>query len=463
MEIPSRVLKAAGDPGGGKLVIVMGAGCSIEDPSGLPDSRSCSLAMWKRLRDDGVLENGDCVNPEDLSCLADAVYAKCGSQSELVNRLGTEFRFAAPNEGSMLAAALLREGVASNIVTLNFDLTMTHALTRLGADPKISVLRRPGDHENMGAHNLVYLHRNVEAEDPETLILRTAALEEQWQSGWEEVIAQIALATPVVIFAGLGTEVGVLVASATRLRSSLGDSVTLLQVDIGAREDSVYAAKLKIDEEHFISTGWSNFMRALGERVAQAQAGALKQAAQRLVKEHGVGAEEVEPLLKRLAGAGLLYLGELRAKWALDPQKPYCNAGEVNAENVGDLLLGIAMLERLTNCEARFVDDGLLELVRDGSSVALVAVGSGLGIAAWTTAEQRLRAAQGQHTALALHPTFGLLAHVKARPEAIAPPADIVAAKTPGSIVTGPGVFPIFELEQLRSEPSEALSLVRAA
>jgi hypothetical protein len=239
--------------------------------------------------------------------------------------------------------------------------------------------------------------------------------------------------------------------------------VTLLQVDIGAREDSVYAAKLKIDEEHFISTGWSDFMRALGERVAQAQAGALEQAAQRLVEDHRVGAEEVEPLLKRLAGAGLLYLGQLRAKWALDPQKPYCNAGEVNAENVGDLLLGIAMLERVTNCEARFVDDGLLELVRDGSSVALVAVGSGLGIAAWTTAEQRLRAAQGQHTALALHPTFGLLAHVKARPEAIAPPADIVAAKTPGSIVTGPGVFPIFELEQLRSEPSEALSLVRAA
>jgi hypothetical protein len=463
MEIPSRVLKAAGDLGGGKLVIVMGAGCSTEDPSGLPDSRSCSLEMWKQLQDNGVLESGDCVNPEDLSCLADAVYAKRGGQSELVNCLGQEFRLAAPNEGSMLAAALLREGVASNIVTLNFDLTMTHALARLGADAKISVLRRPGDHEHMGAHNLVYLHRNVEAEDPETLVLRTAALEEQWQSGWEEVIAQIALATPVVIFAGLGSEVGVLVASATRLRSSLGDSVALVQVDIGAREDSVYAAKLQIDDENFISTGWSDFMRALGMRVAQAQAGVLEQAARGLVADHGVGDEEVEPLLKRLAGAGLLYLGELRAKWALDQQKPYRNAGEINAENVGDLLLGIAMLERLTSCEACFVEDGLLELVRDGSSVALIAVASGLGIAAWATAEQRLRAAQGQHTALALHPTFGLLAHVKARPEAIAPPADIVAAKPPESIVTGPGVFPIFELEQLRSEPSEVLSLVRAA
>ncbi len=463
MDIPSSVLKAAGDPGGGKLVIVMGAGCSIEDPSGLPDSRTCSLEIWRRLQYDGVLENGDCSNPEDLSCLADAVYAKCGSQSEVVNRLPAEFRLVAPNAGSMLAAALLREGVAQNIVTLNFDLAMTHALARLGPDAKISVLRRPGDHENMGSQNLVYLHRNVEAEDPETLILRTAALEEQWQSGWEEVIARIALATPVAIFAGLGTEVGVLVASATRLRATLGDSLTLVQVDIGTREDSVYADKLEIDDEHFISRGWSDFMQALGERVAQAQAGALEKAAKAVVKEHGVVEEEMMPLLERLAHAGLLYLGELRAKWTLDPKKAYCSADEVNAESVGDLLLGIAMLERLTGCEANFVDDGLLELVRDGSSVALVAVGSGQGVAAWTTAEQRLRGVQGQHAALALSPTFGLLAHVKARPEAIAPPADIVAAKTPRSIVTGPGVFPIFELEQLRSEPSEALALVRAA
>ncbi len=463
MDIPSSVLKAAGDPGGGKLVIVMGAGCSIEDPSGLPDSRTCSLEIWRRLQYDGVLENGDCSNPEDL-CVWQTL---CTRSVEIRARWSIAFRQSsdsvAPNAGSMLAAALLREGVAQNIVTLNFDLAMTHALARLGPDAKISVLRRPGDHENMGSQNLVYLHRNVEAEDPETLILRTAALEEQWQSGWEEVMARIALATPVVIFAGLGTEVGVLVASATRLRAALGDSLTLVQVDIGTREDSVYADKLEIDEEHFISTGWSDFMRALGERVAQAQAGALEKAAKTVVKEHGVVEEEVVPLLERLAHAGLLYLGELRAKWTLDPKKAYCSADEVNAESVGDLLLGIAMLERLTGCEANFVNDGLLELVHDGSSVALVAVGSGQGIAAWTTAEQRLRGVQGQHAALALYPTFGLLAHVKARPEAIAPPADIVAAKTPRSIVTGPGVFPIFELEQLRSEPSEALALVRAA
>jgi hypothetical protein len=463
MEIPSRVLKAAGDPGGGKLVIVMGAGCSIEDPSGLPDSRRCSLELWKKLQDDGVLKSGDCVNPEDLSCLADAVYEKCGGQSELVNRFGPEFRLAAPNEGSLLAAALLREGVASNIVTLNVDLTMTNALARLGSDARISILRRPEDHEKMGAHNLVYLHRNLEAEDPDTLILRTAALEEQWKSGWEQVIAEIALATPVVIFAGLGTEVGVLVASATRLRSSLQDSVTLVQVDIGTREDSVYAAKLQIDEEHFVTATWSNFMRVLGERVARAQARTIEQASQRLVDEHGVSAEKAEPLVERLAGAGLLYLGRLRAKWALDPQKPYCSADEVKAEQVGDLLLGIAMLERLTSCEAHFVDDGLLELRHNGSSVAVVAVGSGLGVAAWMTAEQRLRAARGNHSALALRPTFGLLAHVKERPEAIAPPPNIVAVNDPGSIVTGPDVFPIFELEDLRNKPAEALALVRAA
>jgi hypothetical protein len=314
----------------------------------------------------------------------------------------------------------------------------------------------------MGKHNLIYLHRNVDAEDADTLVLRTAALEDQWKDGWEQVVAQVALAAPVVVFAGLGTEVGVLIASALRVKAALSETVAFVQVDIGTRDASPYAVKLGIDDTHFVSAGWSEFMRALGERVARAQARSLKEASELLVSNHGVGAEATDPLLDRLVSEGLLYLGTLRAKWALE-QKPYASASEVSTANLADLLLAVAMLERLTGCEAHFVDDGLIELRQEDMRPVVIAVGTGLGVASWLAAEARLRSGQTQHTATGLRPTFGLLAHVKQQLETIAAPTDIVAEADPASIVTGPGEFPIFELEKVRAEPADALTLVRAA
>jgi hypothetical protein len=251
-------------------------------------------------------------------------------------------------------------------------------------------------------------------------------------------------------------------ASALRVKAALSETATFVQVDIGLREASPYAVKLDIDETHFVSAPWSEFMRALGERVAQAQARALKQASEVLVRDHDVDAETTDPLLARLAGEGLLYLGTLRAKWAFD-YKPYASAAEVGVANLADLLLAVAMLERLTGCEAHFVDDGLIELRQDDMPAVVIAVGTGLGVASWLAAEDRLRRDQARHAATGLRPTFGLLAHVKQRLEAIAAPADIVAEADAGSIVTGPGDFPIFALEELRAEPSDALALVRAA
>lgn len=463
MNIPIRVLEAAGDAGGGQLVIVMGAGCCIEEPSCLPDSRRCSRALWQKLLDDGVLAAEDCTNPDDLSCLADAVHAKLGSQEQLVRRLPPEFRSAEPNEGSLLAAALLREGVASHVVTLNFDLTMTQAVGRLGTDPAIAVIRRPEDHDKMRKHNLVYLHRNVEAEDPDSLVMRTAALEEQWKEGWEQVIAQVALAAPVVVFAGLGTEVGVLIGSATRIRAALSDTVTLVQVDIGSREDSVYATKLDIDAAHFICAPWSSFMRRLGERVSRAHVRALQHAAEALVHDQGVGAEDPGQLLDRLAERGLLYLGRLRASWTLAPNSPYCSAAEVSQPLLADLVLGLAMLERLSGCDAHFVDGGLVELRREGLPSVVVVLATGGGTGSRVATEDRLRQEQGRHAATGLRPAFGVIAHIRDQAHAGAAPANIVAEPDPGSIVSGPGPFPIFDLEALRNKPADALELVQAA
>lgn len=463
VRLPSSLLEAIGAEAGGRVVFVIGAGCSVEPPSALPASGRCSREAFQRLVDDEILEHGDCPDPGDLSAVADAVFTKCGGQRELVRRLDKRFRYAEPNEGTILVAALLREGVVQNVVTLNFDLTLSSALRRVGAVGDVEVLKGPEDHDRLGARNVVYLHRNVDAVDPESLILRTAALDDSWREDWEQVIVQMALAAPVVVFAGLGTRVGVLVESSRWIGKILEDRTTSVQVDIGARSASVYAEALGISEENYIEAGWGQFMALVGRRVVKSYIAGLRQATETILQEGGVQSEELEPLYEQLIAAGLLYLGGARASWALDDKAPYFTANQVDVELIADLMLGIAYLRRISNADATFVDDGLIELSRAGRTIALVAIGTGRGVRTWLAAEARLCARQTNRMPSALSPTLAVLAHVRDRPDGVAAPEDIVTQPSPASIIpTGPS-YPLVELDALRANPDVVPELVAAA
>lgn len=114
-------------------MLVTGAGTSIEPPTAIPLAWQCSSDAHSRLIADGVLDVGDCNDPYDLSALADAVVQKTKSQEALVSRLAIEpMRNAKPNDGHLIAIALMIEGAISNIVTLNYDLAFSNAISELG-------------------------------------------------------------------------------------------------------------------------------------------------------------------------------------------------------------------------------------------------------------------------------------------------------------------------------------------
>src|SRR5438094_5404548 len=201
LALPPELRAAIAQVGGGRVVLVIGAGCSFEPPTSLPLSREMAIEVHRRLRLDGVL-TVDCANPGDLSNVADAVFAATGQQRPLVDRLHlNDFRSAVPNDGYLLAAALLSEQAVSCVMTLNFDLAMSTALSMIGAKD-VSVIAGPQDHQRLGLTNVIYLHRNVDA-DAEQWILRTAALASEWQGQWIQAIATKVLNGPVTVFAGL--------------------------------------------------------------------------------------------------------------------------------------------------------------------------------------------------------------------------------------------------------------------
>jgi len=258
MPLPADLLEAISSTGGGRVALVIGAGCSSEEPTGLPLSREVSREIHRMLVAGGILDHGECADPDDLSVVTDAVFNKTHSQREVVERfLGRyDLKVATSNRGYKIAAALLCEGVIATVVTLNFDLALSTALAELGAGGVVAVVERPEDLPRQRAINVYYLHRNANAADPELWVLRTASLTTEWRDCWEAIIATRVLAAPVVVFAGLGTPVSVLVESTKLLRRALPDTTSLYQADPGEREHSRFAAELEIDAVNYIQLGW---------------------------------------------------------------------------------------------------------------------------------------------------------------------------------------------------------------
>lgn len=91
MPLPPELLQAVSSRGGGRIALVLGAGCSVEAPTSIPVSNVCSNEIHRRLIADGVLQNGDCSDPGDLSILADAVFNKRNSQRDVVERLRDQY------------------------------------------------------------------------------------------------------------------------------------------------------------------------------------------------------------------------------------------------------------------------------------------------------------------------------------------------------------------------------------
>ncbi len=267
MKLPSDPLNAISQPEGGRVVLVVGAGCSAEPPTSLPLSRELALNAHRRLVEDGVLDDGDCPEPDSLSCVADVVWSKTNSQRELVVRFPCDgFRQSEPNRGHLLTAAMLYEQALSCVMTLNFDLALSNALSQVGARGSVTIINKPEDYASLGLSNLVYLHRNVDA-DPDLWVLRSISLEESWSDGWEKVVTERVVSAPVTVFVGLGSSIGVLEESTLRILDKLRGIVSVYQVDPGTISESSLFKKLGLPDEVYFQMSWCEFIDRLAGRV----------------------------------------------------------------------------------------------------------------------------------------------------------------------------------------------------
>ena len=433
-------------------MLVLGAGCSKEDPTALPLSGDLSEECYRRLVVDGILSVDDVDDLRDLSAVADAVVRTTGSQRELIDRFPTdEFRLAKPNEGYLIMAALLLEGAVANTLTLNFDFAARTALADLGAGVSVSTVRGPEEHAKIGTRNLIYLHRDIDSPADE-IILRTAQLDEAWRENWQEVVARRVLAGPVTVFVGLGSPASVLVETTQHIREAVATpQAGVYVVDPLAHEDSRFASALGIPEEDYFRMGWSEFMSALAERVVEEHRAALEHDCDALIKNLGIETEDITDLCGRLAEVGLLGLGRLRAAWMLDSRSYLPHEQGTSLHLFSNLILAIRMVERVSGRQARFDEDGLVEFSLDGYVTrVMVCSGGGWMTGALVEAELSKRRAAMQRQGRA--PLVALVAGVEPGPDT-ATPNNIAGDADPDDLVRGPSRLRMVSINELRTDP----------
>ena len=462
MPVPPELLQNIADEAGGRVVLVIGAGCSKENPTNLELASELAERMYESLLNDHVLEEGDCEDPSDLSLLADAVFEKTGHQRELVGRFPLmEMRLAPPNQGHRLAAALLLEGGVGHILTLNFDLAMTSALTSLGAGVTVSIVSGPSDFGQIGTQNLVYLHRNVDA-DPEDWILRTEALDQDWVDAWEQLLATKLLVAPVTVFAGLGSPAMVLTETVRRIKSLVPEESHIFVVDPYADQDSPFVTALDISPDSIIPLPWIEFMTQLSDRVVTGQRERLEKACEELIVNEDLDAENASELCARLCQLGLLRIGYLRSSWLLDDRPFVSERSDDHRRWLADLLLAVGLAERESGSEAIFFEDGVVEFRRDNEILSSVTIAHGRGHRGWIALEAVLEVRMKllTHTPA---PNVVLVSGVNGerRPEVSPPDSIVTTLKTEGDLVVTPAHrIVMVATDELRAEPETYLGIL---
>jgi len=453
------LLQAIAAEEGGKVALIIGAGCSCEPPTDLPLSRGLAEETHARLVADDILQAGDCANPSDLSCVADAVFDKTAHQAELVDRFPlARLRNAAPNDGYLLAVALLREHAIHDLLTLNFDLAARHALGEMNAGADVGVVRGPEDAGAVSVVNVIYLHRDADA-PPDEWILRTAQLDDAWRDGWEELVTTRVMSAPVVVFAGLGTAAAVLVETIRRVRRALPDHVSI-HVDPEAFGSSQFTEALEIPEERFVRAGWMDFMVELAARVVVEQLARLRRAVAEFEREHELPAEDLAPIFDVLEQLNLLQLGTIRARWFLR-HDAYLPARSVDIRLLADLAQAGSLLARELGVTFVVESEGRLQVRRDGQVLAVMVPASGGGVLDWARYEATALGSRSLRGHPSADPVVVLAAGVTGNRAAIAPPENLIDDDDSENTASGFLQPIIIDVNQLRAEPAAALGALR--
>ncbi len=439
VHIPAGLLQAVSFEGGGRLALVIGAGCSVEPPTDIPLAQALSTEANRKLVLDGVLVDGECADPGNLAVLASLIFRKTGTQHDLVSCFPlAKLKTAKPNLGHRLLVALMAEHAISYVLSLNFDLAVQNASSELGAS--IEIVDRSG--QNIPASpTIIHLHGNANGPS-DSLVLRRETIDAGWKGSWENVVANQILAAPNVLFIGLGSAAPVLSETITMITEAVGGGRTYFQADVVPFDDSYFAIQLDVPLDRYIEGGWCAVMEKLAERIAEEQIHTLKVTGTRVLHENDNPEDEIAGFLElagRQQGLSLLALGQLRTFARLDTKTMYLPRTRQEEEVVAEPMAKLAAICRQIGLSAHPKPSGVWSLERDGRLIATALLASGGGVRRLAALESNLRHICRSISEVSLSgPDIVLIGGTMAEPAVVAAHVDIVADEKKDDIISGP-------------------------
>lgn len=176
-----------------KVLLFLGAGCSLEAPSRLPSAKTLAAQLIA----DGHGEPG-----QELEDIAEAMYASTGGWQAFVNALPKhEWRVTPCNEAHAVISELVKEGLIAQIVTTNWDLLMESSLRDHGiAYAPITTASSLGV-EPANIPRVIKLHGDID--HPEKIRARRSELQApEWAADWAAALFQTLVRTHSVLYIG---------------------------------------------------------------------------------------------------------------------------------------------------------------------------------------------------------------------------------------------------------------------
>ena len=419
IQLSNELMAALERVDGNGIVLVIGAGSSIDDPTGLKLGSHYSQLAHDVLCRRGVLSAQP--NPWDLAELADAVIAATGSQDQLVAELPIQrMRLATPNRGHELAAALQADGFVRSILSLNYDTAMEAAIAHLGS-ADVHVIERKEDLPPTRTKLLIYLHGSANG-PTQDLVLTTADLDSSWQGSWKELIANQTMLAPVVAFVGLGSSASLLSSTLQKVKDGIGNAAAFLLVGPGDQSATTFAKSIGADDAHCLDCGWSDFMQACAAYALATLVGLSSAKFREIERQKSVPVVDTAAVMDSIGRLDYMEYGAARAKWfGVENRRrylPHPAADTAELSHLADLIHFIAEVESWVGAKARF-SDGDIEI--NGTRITLLA---SMEPADFETAVTKIRSRTAD-ISTALRPSIAVIARTNP-PQTVAAPASIV-------------------------------------
>lgn len=417
-----------------KVVLVIGAGCSVEFPTSLDTASAISIAAHDELVACGAIVAVE--ESWDLAKVADALESSQSSRQMLYDQLPIKkFRLAQPNDGYLIAAALQAEGVVKSVLSLNYDLAGVAALNRLGISA-VDEIYSSADVTTLSAQVFAFLNGSA-ISNGNDFVITTSDLEDSWQGGWQQLLTEHHMASPIVVFAGLGSNAPLLEAAVQRIETAIGPTDATYLVDPGEIAANAFARDLRIDESKYFQQTWNAFMLECAGITLSAQ---LESSERQLPQLKGRRPDMTPDLtlsgvFAQLSALGLVKYGLVRSRWFGDRDSesydPYPEVGTTDHFRLLDLLAVVAAIMSHAESVALGEDGHLSAAISSGGKRKLTLFSS--AAMSFDVAVTRLKHSRSDGDA-----DVHIIAHTDP-PASTAPPEDLIDGEEEGnSILNGP-------------------------